>query len=729
MANPEGGRDSAAAGADERDRHVYRVQGFTCAGCAGTFEKKVRELPGVTEAQVNFGAAKITVYGSASLGELEKAGEFERLKLYPEHQRVEERPKEPFWRNKAVLTVIASGLLLAAGVIALWLQAWEESLLSIMLFSASIITGGYGMFKKGISNLASLRFDMNTLMTIAVIGAAIIGEWSEGAIVVLLFAVSEALESYSMNKARQSIRSLMDIAPREATIERNGRQVSIPVEDIRVGDRMVVKPGQKIAMDGVIINGESGINQAAITGESIPAWKRDGDEVFAGTINGEGLLIIEVTRTSADTTLAKIIHLVEEAQAERAPSQAFVDRFARYYTPFIMLVALGVAVLPPLIGGADWSHWVYEGLAVLVVGCPCALVISTPIAIVTAIGSAAKRGVLIKGGVYLEEAGRIKAVVFDKTGTLTRGVPVVTDLVPVGEASLHEALGKAAAVEKGSTHPLAAAIVRKAEDSGAVLPQAQNFKSMTGLGAQAAVEGSLYQVGSPRLFAELLADSQQYGGLTEQIERLQAEGKTVMAAGSGSGIELLIAVADELRATSRQTIAALKQAGVMHTAVLTGDNRLAAEAVAAEVGVNEYRAELLPQHKVEAVKGLKEKYGNVAMVGDGVNDAPALASADVGIAMGGAGSDAALETADIVLMADDLEKLPFTIKLSRRAVGIIKQNIVFSLGIKAAALALLAPGLLTLWIAILADMGATLAVTLNSMRLLRVRDAGHDNQQ
>ncbi|CAM4453170.1 heavy metal translocating P-type ATPase [Paenibacillus tarimensis] len=729
MAKPEDRRDIAAAGSDARDRHVYRVQGFTCAGCAGTFEKKVRELPGVTEAQVNFGAAKITVYGSVSLMELEKAGEFENLKLYPEHQRVEEQPKEPFWRNKAVLTVIASGLLLAAGVIALWLQAWEESMLSIMLFAASIITGGYSLFIKGFSNLARLRFDMNTLMTIAVIGAAIIGEWSEGAIVVLLFAVSEALESYSMNKARQSIRSLMDIAPREATIERDGRQISIPVEDIRVGDRMVVKPGQKIAMDGVILSGESGINQAAITGESIPAWKRDGDEVFAGTINGEGLLMIEVTRTSVDTTLAKIIHLVEEAQAERAPSQAFVDRFARYYTPFIMLVALGVAVLPPLIGGADWSHWVYEGLAVLVVGCPCALVISTPIAIVTAIGSAAKRGVLIKGGVYLEEAGRIKAVVFDKTGTLTRGVPVVTDLVPVGEAPVQTALGRAAAVEKGSTHPLAAAIVRKAEESGAVSPQAESFKSMTGLGAQAAVEGSLYQVGSPKLFAELLADSRQYGGLTEQIERLQAEGKTVMAAGTDSRIELLIAVADELRAASRQTIAALKQAGVMHTAVLTGDNRLAAEAVAAEVGVSEYRAELLPQHKVEAVKELKEKHGRVAMVGDGVNDAPALASADVGIAMGGAGSDAALETADIVLMADDLEKLPFTIRLSRRALGVIKQNIAFSLAIKAAALALLAPGLLTLWIAILADMGATLAVTLNSMRLLRVRSEGQDSQQ
>ena len=598
-------------------------------------------------------------------------------------------------------------------------QYGEEHIFPIIGYGAAIVIGGYTLFIKGLKNLSRLKFDMNTLMTIAIIGAALIGEWGEGATVVILFAISEALERYSMDKARQSIESLVDIAPKEALIRRGNEEMLINVEDIVVGDIMIVKPGQKLAMDGSVVKGTSTLNQAAITGESVPVMKTVDDEVFAGTLNEEGLLEVQVTKKVEDTTLSKIIHLVEEAQAERAPSQAFVDKFAKYYTPAIVLLALFIAVVPPLFGGV-WNEWIYQGLAVLVVGCPCALVVSTPVAVVTAIGNAAKNGVLIKGGIYLEETGHLKTIAFDKTGTLTKGVPAVTDILTFGREQ-NELLLITAAIEKGSQHPLASAITRKAEESGLKFNDVsiEEFHSITGKGVKAKVNNQMYYVGSPNFFEEL------HGSIPndrkEKITELQIQGKTVMVVGTEKEILSFIAVADEMRESSKEVISKLNSMGI-ETVMLTGDNERTAAAIGKRVGVSDIRADLLPEDKLNFIKELRRKYQSVAMVGDGVNDAPALAASTVGVAMGGAGTDTALETADIALMSDDLSKLPYTINLSRRALMIIKQNITFSLAIKLLALLLVVPGWLTLWIAIFADMGATLIVTLNSLRLLKVKE-------
>jgi Zn2+/Cd2+-exporting ATPase len=701
----------------EQEMKAFRVQGFTCTNCAAIFENNVKELPGVQDAKVNFGASKVYVKGSATIEELEKAGAFENLKIRDEkEQRVE---REPFWKQKENIKVYISAILL---VISWFLgeQYGEEHLLPTIGYAASILIGGYSLFIKGLKNLSRLQFDMNTLMTIAIIGAAIIGEWGEGATVVILFAISEALERYSMDKARQSIESLMDIAPKEALIRRGNEEMMVHVDDIQVGDIMIVKPGQKLAMDGLVVKGTSTLNQAAITGESVPVTKTIDDEVFAGTLNEEGLLEVKVTKRVEDTTLSKIIHLVEEAQAERAPSQAFVDKFAKYYTPAIVILALLIAVVPPLLFGGEWSEWIYQGLAVLVVGCPCALVVSTPVSIVTAIGNAAKNGVLIKGGIHLEEAGALKAIAFDKTGTLTKGVPAVTDIVTYA-GNENELMTITAAIEKGSQHPLASAIMRKAEENGLNFNAVtvEEFQSITGKGVKAKVKNEMYYVGSPNLFEELHGSIES--GRKQKITEMQTQGKTVMVLGTEKEILSLIAVADEMRESSKTVISKLNNMGI-ETVMLTGDNQRTATAIGKQVGVSDIKADLLPEDKLNFIKELRGKHQSVAMVGDGVNDAPALAASTVGVAMGGAGTDTALETADIALMSDDLSKLPYTIKLSRKALAIIKQNITFSLAIKLVALLLVMPGWLTLWIAIFADMGATLLVTLNSLRLLKVKE-------
>jgi len=610
-------------------------------------------------------------------------------------------PKEPFWKRYSLLGL--SVVFLAAGYI----------FSNNILFAAAIILGGYPLFKTGLKNLIRLDFDMKTLMTIAIIGAAIIGEWSEGAVVVILFAVSEVLEGYSMDKARASIRSLMEMAPTEALVVRNGKEILLKAEDIEIGDLMLVKPGQMIAMDGIIVDGHSSVNQAAITGESVPVEKAVDDEVFAGTLNEEGFLKIKVSRVVDDTAIAKIIHLVEEAQAEKAPSQQFVDRFAKYYTPVIMAIAALVAVVPPLLFAGSWQEWIYQGLAVLVVGCPCALVISTPVSIVTAIGNAARNGVLIKGGSYLEELGAVKAIAFDKTGTLTKGVPVVTDFINFSDDE--NLLTIIAALESKSQHPLASAIIKKAAYI-AIDEEVKEFTSITGKGIKGLVDGVEYRVGNMKLFDSISAE------INEQITALQNEGKTVMIVGTALEVLGLIAVADEVRESSRGVIERLHQLGIQHTILLTGDNQATADAIGCYVGVSGIEAELLPEDKLKFIKQFTSKFGRVGMVGDGVNDAPALASATVGVAMGGAGTDAALETADIALMNDDLTKLPFTIKLSRKTLRIIKQNITLSLVVKLVALLLVVPGWLTLWIAIFADMGVTLLVTFNGLRLLRVKE-------
>jgi Cd2+/Zn2+-exporting ATPase len=681
-------------------------------------------LPGVTGAKVYFASSKITVEGTITLQELESAGAFENLRFYAEN---EEMTRVPLWRNQAAIRTFISGILLILGWL-LYFVFGEGNTYSLLAYVSSIVIGGYVLFIQGIRNLIRFTFDMKTLMTIAIMGATAIGEWGEGATVVFLFAISEALETYSMDKARQSIRTLMDIAPKEATIRRGQEELQVLVDQIQIGDIMIVKPGQKLAMDGTVLKGQSTINQAAITGESIPVFKNVHDEVFAGTLNEEGILEVEVTKRVEDTTIAKIIHLVEEAQEERAPSQAFIDRFARYYTPAIILIALGIVTIPPLLLNGVWEEWIYRGLTVLVVGCPCALIISTPVAIVTAIGNAARNGVLIKGGVYLEEAGSLSAIAFDKTGTLTEGVPKVTDILNLGFLSDNELLTLAATIEKGSQHPLASAIIRRAEQEMKKDQRINNqevtvdeFTSLTGKGVKARINETLYYIGSPSLFEEVLKDGIAEE-ISKQIKELQQQGKTVMILGTEQDLLGLLAVADQVRKNSKQVIQKLQSLGIKHIMMLTGDHRYTARAIGNQLGLDEVKAELLPQDKLTIIKQVKKQGRRIAMVGDGVNDAPALAASTVGIAMGGAGTDTALETADIALMGDDLSKLPYTIQLSRKALQIIKQNITFSIVLKLFALLLIVPGWLTLWMAIFADMGATLLVTLNGLRLLSVNN-------
>lgn len=697
-----------------KETNVYQLRNLSCTNCAAKFEKNIREIPSVQDVQLNFGASKITIAGEASIEELEKAGSFDGIKVYPAKQRIIES-KEPFWKKRENQTTLLSLFFVILGYTSTVLVG-EEHVASTLLFATAILVGGFSLFKEGFGNLTKLQFDMTTLMTIAVIGAALIGEWGEGAVVVFLFAVSEALETYSMDKARNSIRSLMDIAPNTATVRRGTKEFEIDVDDIQIDDIMIIKPGQKLAMDGEVIKGDSSINQAAITGESVPTHKSLGDEVFAGTLNEEGSLEVRVTKRAEDTTIAKIIHLVEEAQAERAPSQQFVDKFAKYYTPAILLISLLVAVLPPLFFGGEWNEWIYRALAILVVGCPCALVISTPVAIVTAIGNAARNGVLIKGGIHLEETGRLKVIAFDKTGTLTHGTPEVTNIASLSTMSSKEIVQTAASIEKLSQHPLASAILRNADKSAIDLLEVTDFQSITGKGAKADIDGQTFYIGSPNLFTDLLETS---GDIKKEITALQAVGKTVMLLGSDNEIKGYIAVADQVRSSSSTIIQKLYDLGIEKTVMLTGDNRLAADGIGNQLNMSEVKSELMPEDKLNTIKALREQFGKVAMVGDGVNDAPALASSTVGIAMGGAGTDTALETADIALMADDLDKLPYTIGLSRKTLTIIYQNVAFALGLKLVALLLIIPGWLTLWMAIFADMGATLIVVLNSLRLMK----------
>ncbi len=697
----------------------YRVEGLSCPDCSAKFEKNVKELPKVTDAKVSFSVGKISVVGDVSIEEIEKAGAFEKLRIIDES--VVKTNNEDIKRNKIIENwpLIVSLILIISAFI---YQSFygETAPVTIGLYVTAILIGGFSLFKEGITDLLKLNFSMQALMTIAIIGASIIGQWSEGSIVVILFAVSEALEKFSMDKARQSIRSLMDIAPKEALVIRDGVEELIHVNEIKVNDIMIIKPGQKIAMDGVIVTGRSSVNQAAITGESVPIEKKVDDEVFAGTLNEEGLLEVKVTKLVTDSTIAKIIHLVEEAQDERAPAQAFVDKFAKYYTPAIMLIALLVVVIPPLFFNGDWNTWLYQGLSLLVVGCPCSLVISTPVSIVSAISNAAKNGVLIKGGIYLEEVGGLQAIAFDKTGTLTEGEPVVTDYISVNTSKESDNFMKIAALEAYSQHPLASAILKELSHKKLSIDHINidNFTSITGKGVQADIDGVTYLIGSSKLFNTELNQSES---LKAQYELLQKEGKTAMIFGTSTEILAIIAVADKLRETSQSVITQLHQAGIKHTIMLTGDNQHTAQAIGQEVGVTDIKGDLMPQDKLDYIKSLKNDYLKVAMIGDGVNDAPALAAASVGISMGGTGTDTALETADIALMGDDLEKLPFLIRLSRKTLSIIKQNITLSLVLKLLALLLIIPGWLTLWLAIVADMGATIFVTLNGLRLMKIK--------
>ena len=696
---------------------VFQVEGITCLDCAQKFEKAVGGMPGVTKATLNTMTSKLTVEGRVDLAGIRRLGLEENYTIRPETvqsaQAGQQSLEQADWELRRA---ILSGLALVVGY---GLEKFGVSAaVYIPIYVTAMVLGGWGNFRKAARALPRGNFNMSVLMSVAVVGAMAIGQYEEGASVAFLFAISEMLEGWTMEKARRSIRDLMDIAPKVAKVRRGGDEIDIPVEEIIVGDVMIIYPGEKIAMDGVIVKGESAINQAAITGESMPLEKGPGAEVFAGTLNTHSVLEVEVTKRVQDTTIAKIIHMVEAAHGNRAPSQAFVEKFAAIYTPVVMVLAAGIVFIPPLFFGLEWAPWIYRGLALMVVACPCALVVSTPVAIVSAISVAAKNGVLIKGGIHLEEMGAIRSIAFDKTGTLTKGKPAVTDVVLLNGITEEALLAAAASVEVRSEHPLAASMVKAAEERKLEFAPTEDFSAIAGRGAQGTVNGEMVYIGNPRLFVEMGIAMDEIAVI---VERLQNEGKTAMVVGTREKFLGIIAVADEVREDSAKTIAALKQAGIQHTIMLTGDNAATAAAMAEKVGIDEFRSELMPQGKVSAMEELLKKYGKVAMVGDGINDAPALALATVGVAMGGAGTDTALETADIALMADDLSKLPFTIQVSKKALSIIRQNIGFSLAIKLVAILAVFPGWLTLWLAILADMGASILVTLNSLRLLRVK--------
>jgi len=695
---------------------VFGLNGLTCADCAARLEKRISSLPGVISANLNFAAAKLTVEGNMDSETIIQEALREGVRAYAEGYAPREKAGLLKQNQRAVISAVSGMLFLAGWLTEVLLQLQA---ISVGLYLAAIVIGGFATVRKAVFSFMRLDFNMNVLMTIAVTGAVLIGEWSEGAAVAFLFSVSETLESYTIDKARQSIRSLMEIAPRIATVIRNGREMEMPVDEIKPGDVLLVRPGEKIAMDGTVVSGHSSVNQAAITGESIPVEKAGGDPVFAGTLNQQGAMKIQVTRLASDSAIARIIAMVEEAQSRRAPSQAFVDRFARYYTPAVMVLAAGISIIPPLFFAEPWISWVYRGLALLVVSCPCALVVSTPVAIVSAIGNAARHGILIKGGIYLEEAGSLSVVAFDKTGTLTRGTPEVTDIITApGDTGEDEVLKTAASVEKLSEHPLAKAIVNEALSRGIIDGEAAGFEAITGKGARANLGGRDVLVGSPRLLRE---NNFELSDWEAGITRLQSEGKTAILVGMAGKIAGIVGVADTLRENSADAVRLLKAGGIKKTVMLTGDNAPTASAIAKKAGVDEYMADLLPGDKVAAISRLRDKYGKVAMVGDGVNDAPAMATATVGVAMGGAGTDTALETADIVLMADDLSRLPFAIQLSRAALRVIKQNIAFAVAIKLVAVLLVFPGWLTLWLAILADMGASVIVTMNGIRLMGIK--------
>ncbi|OJW25524.1 MAG: hypothetical protein BGO49_10785 [Planctomycetales bacterium 71-10] len=688
-----------------------------CAEEVRQIEDKLGHLPGVTNLQFDLLNRRLTVEGAITSPEIERALEDIGMSARPAG---EETKVSSFWERRGRMVLMAlSGLCLASGLALDW--SGLPPIFHIPLFALSSVTGAWYIAPRAYRAARNLTLDMNFLMIVSAVGAAVIGEWAEGASVVFLFSVAQVLETFSMDRARNAIKALMDLSPTEATVRRDGQERTIPAADVAVGEIIVIRPGQKIPLDGEVVAGRSAVNQAPITGESLPVGKEPGSEVFAGSINEQGLLEVRVTKLVADTTLARIIHAVEEAQASRAPSQSFVDRFSRIYTPAVVAFAVLVFLLPPLLGFGPWSVWFYRALAMLVIACPCALVISTPVTLVSGLAGAARSGILIKGGLHLENAGKITAMAFDKTGTLTYGRPSVTDVLSLGSMEGAEILRLAASIEQGSEHPLARAILEKAKADGLTLLPATDFEALVGRGVRARVQGEEYYLGNERLCHERGVCTPRS---EEALERFARDGKTAVLLASGAEPLGIIAIADMVRPEAKRSIEALRSAGIRHVVMLTGDNAGTARAVGEQLGIEDVWAELLPEDKVNVIRELEEGGERVAFVGDGVNDAPALARATLGLAMGAAGTDVALETADIALMADDLSKLPLAIRLSRRTLGIIKFNIYLSLALKAVFIVLALSGLATLWMAVAADMGASLIVVANGLRALHAPNSG-----
>ncbi|MEQ1729932.1 MAG: heavy metal translocating P-type ATPase [Vicinamibacterales bacterium] len=694
---------------------TFRIEGMDCREEVALLERRFKNLPGLEgfhadlmgqRLHVKYDAARLSA--SVIAGAVADAG----MRAWLEHEEPV-ATGDRATRTRQIL-LAASAACYAGALIFTW--TGSGSLAVNACYAASMAFSLPLTARKAWLAVKQAALDIHLLMLLAAAGAILIGEWAEGAAVVFLFAVAQMLEAYTVQRARRAVSALIEVAPTEVLRREQGHERRVPVDTVSPGDVVVVKPGEKVALDGVIVEGASALNQAPVTGESLPVDRGPGDEVFAGSINGYGAIDIRVTRLRRDTRLARIIHLVEQAQAQRAPSQTFIERFSRGYTPLVIGLAVWVCVMGPTFIGGDPRTWFYRALVLLVVACPCALVISTPVSIVAALAGAARKGILIKGGAHLERAAVVRCVAFDKTGTLTRGVPEVVDVLALDAAPVEVLLGLAASIEQRSEHPIAAAIVAYVREQGMAFGPATNVTALPGRGAEGRVNGDVVLLGNHRLFEER---GLCHPALHAHIETLSARGRTpVLVARNGEPIGLL-AVADRPRSTSRDVVATLKAQGIEKVVMLTGDCHGTAKAIAAELGLDDFRAELMPEDKVAAIEDLRTQYGAVAMVGDGINDAPALASADVGIVMGAAGSDAALETADIALMADELVKVPYALRLSRAALTNIKVNLTIALALKAAFLLAAVTGYATLWMAVLADTGASVLVVANAVRLLR----------
>ena len=704
-----------AAGAKIGDRFRHenlRIDGMDCPTCATVIEHALQRTDGVLEASVSYAGERLRlefdsekIQRSAIVGRIQALG-----------YAVREEGHEAGWfvEHRELIFSCVAGLLLLAGWLAGRADAPRSVALGLLLGAYG--AGGFYTLRDAWQSLRSRRFDIDTLMIVAAAGAAALGAWEEGALLLFLFSLGHALEHMAMDRARKAIEALAELAPKTAIVQRDGVEIEVRVEDLQRGDRVIVKPGQRIPADGQVATGNSAVDQSPVTGESMPVDKQAGDKVFAATVNGEGALIVEVTKLARESTLARMMDLVAEAQTQKSPTQRFTDRFERIFVP-VVLVGVGLLIVLPPLFGFPFAEAFYRAMAVLVAASPCALAIATPSAVLSGIARAARGGVLIKGGVHLENLGVLTAIAFDKTGTLTVGKPRVTDVVAINadEAGL---LTVAAAVESRSAHPLAQAVVTEARRRGLIWSEAGKVEAVTGKGLRAEVDGKEIAIGNAKLFdGESIPEA-----IRQHTERLQTEGKSTMLIQADGQFLGVVGLADTPREGVKQVLQRLQQIGVSKTIMLTGDNDRVGRAIADAVGLDEVKAGLLPEDKVKAMEELAERYGQVAMIGDGVNDAPAMARATVGIAMGGAGTDVALETADVALMADDLSKLPFAVALSRASRHIIRQNLWVSLGV----VALLIPATLFGWagigLAVLVHEGSTLVVVINALRLLAYPD-------
>ena len=712
-------------------RHgLFSVQGMDCSECARTIEKGMKRRDGIASVSVSFPTATMLVeYDGTKITEFEIERSVRRLGYSVEdhegctdhdHEGHEHAVRERFLSQllatQGALTTIFSGAAMLGGFLADALSG--PAVLSTALFSLAFGIAGARIAWRGLSNaVRALSFDMYFLMTVACVGAACMGDWSEAGGAMFLFSLGTTLETFTFDRARGAIRSVISLSPTEARVLRDGRETMVRVEEVSPGDRIVVRPGEKVPLDGVVLSGTTAINQAPITGEALPVVKTVGDWVYAGSINGKGHVEVEAKRPYRENTIARIIHLVEKAQAGKAPAQRTIERFARWYTPSVLVVALFVATAAPLLlDGAEWTPWISRAMVLLVVACPCALVISTPVSVISAIASASRKGVLVKGGSHLEQIGASRVVVFDKTGTVTLGHHDVDEVVPAGEATRERVLAIAGALGARSEHPLSMAISEYARRERVPLPDVEAFESIPGRGARGQLEGRAGRLGS-RAFLE--AEGVSCTPLDSALARIEADGRTAVFVSLGGDLLGAVALGDRLREKAADCVKALRTELGQEVILLSGDSPAAAGAVGRQLGIENVHGGVLPERKVEVVRELRDRYGRVVMVGDGVNDAPALKEANVGIAMGAAGTDLAIETADIALMADDLSRVPFLIRLSRRTVSTIRWNIAASLAVKFAFFGLALGGWVNLWGAVASDMGVSLLVTLNGMRLLR----------